>query len=233
MAVSGNRYPEYCSIEQAVNWFVTQHPIVENELFEQVAENEGSAHTLDPGLVLRAEKSLFNSVKYGELHLWGREMIPTEIEHDDGSIENSFDIGDEMEWIDPKEVDIEGYFFLKKYLPLWPRDTSGDTPPYEYVSVKTLDLVQLFGDEPPENYVAPGKAMGRPTDYKWDKFFLEIAVLADQIDGLPEKQSVLIRQMEIWCQKEWGVDNVPGETMMKEKVGLIYNHPLKRKEVDN
>lgn len=70
-----------------------------------------------------------------------------------------------------------------------------------------------------------GAPRGRPPKYNWPEFYAEIAVLAD-LDGLPERQAELERQMAEWCQEKWGQE--PSESEIRKHVSPIYNHPRKQ-----
>ena len=61
---------------------------------------------------------------------------------------------------------------------------------------------------------------GRPREYDWDAFVIEIIRIAD-LDGLPEKQSELIGTMLQWCEDTWGKQ--PADSAAKKKISQIYN----------
>ena len=63
---------------------------------------------------------------------------------------------------------------------------------------------------------------GRPRKYDWDAFHREVIRLANLSDGLPETQAELERQMAEWCDRHW--DAEPSESVLKEKVKLIFQH---------
>ena len=67
---------------------------------------------------------------------------------------------------------------------------------------------------------------GRNPKYDWDSFFAEIAVRAD-LDGLPDTQAELEKNMADWCVANWGEQ--PSESTIRGKVSLIYNHPRRIK----
>ena len=68
----------------------------------------------------------------------------------------------------------------------------------------------------------PGKSKGgRPREYDWDAFTIEIIRIANTPDGLPERQAVLIEQMLEWCREKWGRE--PAESSVKAKISSIYN----------
>ena len=62
---------------------------------------------------------------------------------------------------------------------------------------------------------------GRPPEYDWDAFTVEIIRIANHPDGLPDKQSELIKRMLQWCQDTWGRE--PAESGVKARVSNIYN----------
>ncbi len=62
---------------------------------------------------------------------------------------------------------------------------------------------------------------GRPPEYDWDAFVIEIIRIANTPDGLPEKQSELIGTMLQWCEDTWG--RQPAESGAKKKISQIYN----------
>ncbi len=62
---------------------------------------------------------------------------------------------------------------------------------------------------------------GRPPEYDWDAFVIEIIRIANSLDGLPEKQSELIKAMLQWCEDTWG--RQPAESGAKKKISEIYN----------
>ena len=63
--------------------------------------------------------------------------------------------------------------------------------------------------------------VGRPREYDWDAFVIEIIRIANTPDGLPEKQSELVKQMLQWCEDTWGKQ--PAESAAKKKISQIYN----------
>lgn len=77
-------------------------------------------------------------------------------------------------------------------------------------------------DVTPQDSSAPAKSKGgRPAEYDWDAFTIEIILVANSIDGLPEKQSELIDQMLQWCENTWGQQ--PSLTSVKNRISQIYN----------
>ncbi len=54
----------------------------------------------------------------------------------------------------------------------------------------------LPGDDTPTKVKNKG---GRPREYDWDAFTIELIRVANTPDGLPEKQSKLVVKMQEWC----------------------------------
>ena len=61
---------------------------------------------------------------------------------------------------------------------------------------------------------------GRPPEYDWNAFVIEIIRIAD-LDGLPDKQSELKERMLQWCEDTWGKQ--PAESAVKSRISQIYN----------
>lgn len=69
--------------------------------------------------------------------------------------------------------------------------------------------------------------IGRPPEYDWDSFILEIVHRANSLDGLPEKQADLVREMLSW----FGIthEKEPAESAVKARVSKIYRYLDKAK----
>ena len=116
--------------------------------------------------------------------------------------------------------------------PDWDKSGLEDAPyriwgTYSRIEVPTLDIRKLFlgrdvTGEGSETTPSRAGARGRRPKYKWDEFYAEIAVRAD-LDNLPETAAELQRDMAEWCLNTWGEE--PSETMLKDKIRLIYRHP--------
>ncbi len=80
------------------------------------------------------------------------------------------------------------------------------------------------GDDVSDDGTAPSRIArsrgGRPLEYDWDAFVIEIIRIAD-LDGLPEKQSELKERMLQWCEDTWGKQ--PAESSVKSRISHIYN----------
>lgn len=68
---------------------------------------------------------------------------------------------------------------------------------------------------------------GRPVEYDWDSFTMEIIRIAQTPDGLPDTQSKLIREMLNWFQTNYEAE--PAESSVKQKISKIYNYLNKDK----
>jgi hypothetical protein len=63
---------------------------------------------------------------------------------------------------------------------------------------------------------------GRPTEYDWDSFTLEIIRRANNLDGLPDSQAELIRDMQQWFANTF--DTEPAESSIKSRISKIYRY---------
>ena len=92
------------------------------------------------------------------------------------------------------------------------------------ITVSTEDLFKLR--KPPTGTSVEEKSKGgRPPTFKWYEFYQEIVVRAD-LDGLPVTQTELLSDMRKWFDGK-GLD-CPSDTVLKEKISPIYNHPRKK-----
>ncbi len=63
---------------------------------------------------------------------------------------------------------------------------------------------------------------GRPPEYDWDSFTMEIIRLANTPDGLPETQAELIQTMLEWFNNSY--DKEPAESSVKSRISKIYKY---------
>jgi hypothetical protein len=63
---------------------------------------------------------------------------------------------------------------------------------------------------------------GRPPEYDWDSFTMEIIRIANLPDGLPEKQADLVKQMQEWFSQRF--DAEPAESSVKTRISKIYRY---------
>ncbi len=80
------------------------------------------------------------------------------------------------------------------------------------------------GDDVSDDDTAPSRNArsrgGRPPEYDWDAFVIEIIRIAD-LDGLPDKQSELKERMLQWFEDT--EDKQPAESSVKSRISNIYN----------
>lgn len=75
---------------------------------------------------------------------------------------------------------------------------------------------------------APNRG-GRPQEYDWNSFALEIIYRANQPDGLPEAPAELIRDMLAWFQTAFGRE--PAESSVRDRISKIYKYVAERKNL--
>lgn len=68
----------------------------------------------------------------------------------------------------------------------------------------------------------PANQGGRPTEYDWDSFMLEIIRRANTPDGLPDSQAELVREMLQWFTDKFGSE--PAESSVKQRTSKIYKY---------
>jgi hypothetical protein len=75
---------------------------------------------------------------------------------------------------------------------------------------------------PAQEMMEPANRGGRPVQYDWDTFTMEIIRRANLPDGLPEKQADLVRHMLSWFQATF--DQEPAESAVKARISKIYRY---------
>lgn len=63
---------------------------------------------------------------------------------------------------------------------------------------------------------------GRPPQYDWDNFMLEIIRRANSLDGLPDSQADLVREMQEWFSVTTGSE--PAESSIKLRTSKVYKY---------
>jgi hypothetical protein len=63
---------------------------------------------------------------------------------------------------------------------------------------------------------------GRPAEYDWDSFTIEIIRKANGPNGLPETQAELIRDLLQWFSDTYGIE--PAESAVKQRISKIYRY---------
>ncbi|MEW9838587.1 hypothetical protein [Mesorhizobium marinum] len=71
---------------------------------------------------------------------------------------------------------------------------------------------------------------GRPAEYDWDTFVMEIIRRANHPDGLPDTQAELVRDMLAWFQSTSGRE--PAESTVKARISKIYRYLAEAKNPD-
>jgi hypothetical protein len=69
---------------------------------------------------------------------------------------------------------------------------------------------------------------GRPAEYDWDSFMLEIVRRANDPDGLPDSQAELVRDMQQWFADKF--ESEPAESSVKSRISKIYKYLADTKE---
>jgi hypothetical protein len=69
---------------------------------------------------------------------------------------------------------------------------------------------------------------GRPLEYDWDSFMLEVVRIANTLDGLPDSQADLVREMQEWFSAT--TDSEPAESSIKLRTSKIYKYLTEQKE---
>ena len=97
------------------------------------------------------------------------------------------------------------------------------------ITLSTEQLFSVFPVRAPKEFRTEKRELvgGRPPKYDWDDFFAEIIVRAD-LDGLPDNQATLVRDMASWCIEKWGEQ--PSESVLKDRTSRIFQHVRKLKQ---
>ena len=106
-------------------------------------------------------------------------------------------------------------------------------PAFLFDTIAPFEKSQQFGFDHPRATLVRGRSeagqvLGRPQEYDWDAFVFEIIRLANQPDGLPERQADLIRKMLAWFQGTAGRE--PAESSVKERISKIYKYLARAKK---
>lgn len=94
-------------------------------------------------------------------------------------------------------------------------------------SIQETVNVNAVPDPAPSNV----KKGGRPTEYDWDSFMLEVIRRANTPDGLPDSQAELVREMLQWFADTFG--NEPAESSIKSRISRVYKYLANAKAKDN
>ena len=235
--------PERCLLVQAAHWLIKKEMPVPDEVY------------LRAPVELKAENSelreLFLALQFANCDVRGKLVGGDGT----GKVINSdpLEIGRSPEgWtcliLDNAEVSIEEYnmseldfanneinpdpidahsdvlsYFTHKEKWLSPQESSWvEEVFYQNVTVD-FSRLRAFLSGPEEGTPPPDKR-GAPPKYNWDQIWAEIAVRGD-LHSLPETQAECISWISQWCINRYG--DAPSETMLKEKLKLVYRHPEK------
>lgn len=116
---------------------------------------------------------------------------------------------------------LEKFARLKDLFPAFLFDTLAPfektEPPFEKkLNSLVAKIVSTPQTEPPVNQG------GRPPEYDWDSFMLEIIRRANTPDGLPASQAELVRNMLEWFTASTGSE--PAESSVKLRTSKIYKY---------
>jgi hypothetical protein len=216
--------PTKCLLHQALLWVAEEFRPVEDRIFLCLPDRSwGTAnekHKRDLLIALRSGTIRANGV------LWVTQGPRIKIEDQCTEIKSEFWEWDRIEWEDSI---------------LWMDSTNSEPVgnawklhSFEAITVPTAALVSAFPSQKKSTPFAlepPSRARtgrrGRPLEYDWDAFYVEVVVRAD-LDYLPEKQAELEQAMAEWCSEHWG--EVPGESTLRGKLSPIYSHPRKARK---
>ena len=123
-------------------------------------------------------------------------------------------------------LELEKFARTKKLFPAFLFDTLAPfvkaKEPWENISAPVKQVAPIPQPESPAN---PG---GRPAEYDWDSFMLEIIRRAHTPDGLPDSQAQLVRDMLEWFTATSGSE--PAESSVKLRTSKIYKYLSEEKE---
>jgi hypothetical protein len=112
---------------------------------------------------------------------------------------------------------------------LAPFEGSGGFGSREPARVQTLASPKPSSPATPAHVSPTPNRGGRPQEYDWNSFALEIICRANQPDGLPETPAELIRDMLGWFQTEYGRE--PAESSVRDRISKIYRYIGERKNL--
>ncbi len=116
--------------------------------------------------------------------------------------------------------DLEEFARTRKLFPAFLFDTLA---PFEKPTTELLG--QFTPNDPttlqPQEPDAERKG-GRPQEYDWNSFMLEIIRRANLPDGLPETQAELIREMLQWFRDRY--DAEPADSSVKSRISKVYRY---------
>ncbi|KQZ28515.1 hypothetical protein ASD50_19530 [Mesorhizobium sp. Root552] len=116
--------------------------------------------------------------------------------------------------------DLEAFARQKSLYPAFLFDTLA---PFEENQGSVRIVPQNLSGQPKHNAAPqiPNRG-GRPQEYDWDAFTMEIIRLANLPDGLPQTQADLVRKMLSWFQTTYNQE--PAESAVKSRISKIYRY---------
>ena len=217
MANTITTLPSRCSLYQALLWVSEECTPIEDRIFDLLPEPTWVA------VEEKHKRDLFVALKTGSLRsegdLWDLRSLRAKLENPCAIIEPSY-----WEW---GKVDWEESVLRTERF--------GDgrhTGEFTNITVPAAALLMTFPSEKKPLALEPpsregSSRRGRPRKFNLEALYAEIAVRAD-LDGLPDTQAELERDIADWCSLTWG--EVPGESTLRQYVSPIYRHPRKARK---
>ena len=87
------------------------------------------------------------------------------------------------------------------------------------IEVSFPDLMTWLRPDEPAKARAGNKRGPKPI-YDWDRFWIEVVLIAGRPGGLPKKQAGLEKEMADWFVSETG--DSPSDSTIRERVGRLY-----------
>jgi hypothetical protein len=225
--------PEECLLEQAVLWVSAG--------IRPIPDNDFLAMGSPPAIIVTAHSmhEVLSALRSGRLQargiLWGSSDKEEDSTVNIHPIFWNFDFVTWPLYFDPNSINNEKQW--PAGIELKRSRLDEDKSFFGCISVSTSELFLLFpspsqgGASDINTHPSPTTSLrdeqlgitpdrrGRPRRYDYQSFYAAIIVRAD-LDGIPEKQAELARDMALWCQAYWG--EAPGDTWMKEQLSPIY-----------
>lgn len=122
-----------------------------------------------------------------------------------------------------KRADLEAFAKSRDLFPAFLFDTLAPFPEKVFRSNVTAATPTVA----PIPVPPPPNKGGRPAEYDWDSFTMEIIHRANTPDGLPDTQAELTREMLSWFSDTCGHE--PAESSVKVRISKIYSYLASRR----
>lgn len=165
--------------------------------------------SMKPSEVMAAKQMLRSCILSGELRVNTSANLMAQFgDHADSLVARG-----DLERI-AKKRDVFPAFLFDTLAPL--------AEPTDILRRQNRPIPQVAGvkDPPPVAAVAKPNKGGRPAEYDWDAFIVEIIRRANEPDGLPSTQAELVSAMLAWFSDTCGRE--PAESAVKDRVSKIY-----------